>query len=75
MKNIICAMDDVRKDFLRPPRGTTPAAVIANKPTPFGARMMKLNIKDSLKVVKTFKRQRVPYCTISDNESSVTHKT
>ena len=75
MKNIICAMDDVREDFLRPPRGTTPAAVIANKPTTFGARMIKLNIKDRLKVVKTFKRQRVPYCTISGNESSVTLKT
>ena len=24
-------MDDVRRDFLRPPHGTTPAAVIANK--------------------------------------------
>ena len=24
-------MDDVRGDFLRPPHGTTPAAVIANK--------------------------------------------
>ena len=30
-KNIICIMDDVRGDFLRPPYGTTPAAVIANK--------------------------------------------
>ena len=28
-KNIICTMDDVRGDFLRPPHGTTPAAVIA----------------------------------------------
>ena len=25
-------MDDVRGDFLGPPHGTTPAAVIANKP-------------------------------------------
>ena len=25
------AMDDVRGDFLGPPHGTTPAAVIANK--------------------------------------------
>ena len=30
-KNIICTMDDVRGDFLRPPHGTTPAAEIANK--------------------------------------------
>ena len=27
-QNIICTMDDVRGDFLRPPHGTTPAAVI-----------------------------------------------
>ena len=26
-------MDDVRGDFLMPPHGTTPAAVIANKKT------------------------------------------
>ena len=26
-------MDDVRVDFLGPPHGTTPAAVIANKKT------------------------------------------
>ena len=31
-KNIICTiMDDVRGDFLGPPHGTTPVAVIANK--------------------------------------------
>ena len=30
-ENIICTMDDVRGDFLGPPHGTTPAAVIANK--------------------------------------------
>ena len=30
-KNIICTMDDVRGDFLGPPHGTTPAAVIATK--------------------------------------------
>ena len=30
-ENIICTMDDVRGDFLRPPHCTTPAAVIANK--------------------------------------------
>ena len=30
-KIIICTMDDVRGDFLGPPHGTTPAAVIANK--------------------------------------------
>ena len=30
-KNIICTMDDVRGDFLRPPHGTTPHAVIANE--------------------------------------------
>ena len=29
--NIICTMYDVRGDFLGPPHGTTPAAVIANK--------------------------------------------
>ena len=28
---IICTTDDVRGDFLGPPHGTTPAAVIANK--------------------------------------------
>ena len=31
MENIICTMDDVRVDFLEPPHGTTPAAVIENK--------------------------------------------
>ena len=30
-ENIICTMDDVRGNILRPPRGTTPAAVIGNK--------------------------------------------
>ena len=30
-ENITCTMDDVRGDFLGPPQGTTPAAVIANK--------------------------------------------
>ena len=30
-ENIICTIDDVRGDFLGPPHGTTPAAVIANK--------------------------------------------
>ena len=30
-ENIICTIDDVRVDFLGPPHGTTPAAVIANK--------------------------------------------
>ena len=30
-KNIICTMDDVRGDILRPPHGTTPVAVITNK--------------------------------------------
>ena len=30
-ENIICTMDDVRGDFLGPPHGTAPAAVIANK--------------------------------------------
>ena len=31
MENIICTMDNVWEDFLRPPHGTTPAAVIGNK--------------------------------------------
>ena len=30
-ENEICTMDDVRGEFLGPPHGTTPAAVIANK--------------------------------------------
>ena len=30
-KHIICTMFDVRGDFLGPPHGTTPTAVIANK--------------------------------------------
>ena len=30
-KNIICTMNYIRGDFLGPPHGTTPAAVIANK--------------------------------------------
>ena len=30
-ENITCTMDDVRGDFLEPPHGTAPAAVIANK--------------------------------------------
>ena len=29
-ENITCTMDDVRGDFLGPPHGTSPAAVIAN---------------------------------------------
>ena len=28
---MFCTMDDVHGDFLGPPHGTTPAAVIANK--------------------------------------------
>ena len=31
MENIICTKDDVRGDFLGPPHGTTPGAVIATK--------------------------------------------
>ena len=30
-ENIICTLNDVRGDFVRPPHGTTPAAVKANK--------------------------------------------
>ena len=30
-ENIICTMDNVRGDFLGPPHGTTPGAVIVNK--------------------------------------------
>ena len=30
-ENIICTMDDVRGDFLWPPYGTPPAAVITNQ--------------------------------------------
>ena len=30
-ENIICTLDDVRGDFLGPPHGTTPAAVIQIK--------------------------------------------
>ena len=49
-------MNDVRGDFLGPPHGTTPAAVIANNP---------------LEAVKTFQRRKYGlYCAISDNEPS-----
>ena len=55
-------MDDVRGDFLGPPHGTTPAAVIANK-----------KLLDLLEAGKHSKREYGPYCTISGNEpSSVT---
>ena len=55
-------MNDVRGDFLGPPHGTTPAAVIANK-----------NIFRSLGSSKNTKLEDGPYCTISGNEpSSVT---
>ena len=40
-------MDDVRGDFLGPPHGTTPAAVIANK----------IYLLDPLEAVKTFKER------------------
>ena len=61
-KNIICTMDDVRGDFLGPPHGTTPAAVIANK-----------IIVRSFGSSKNTKLEDGPYCTISGNEpSSVT---
>ena len=30
-ENKICTMDDIRGDFLGPPRGTAPATVRANK--------------------------------------------
>ena len=43
-ENIICTMDDVRGDFLGPPHGTTPAAVIANK----------IKLLDPLEAVKKF---------------------
>ena len=33
-ENIICTMDDVRGDFVGPPHGTTPAAVIGNEILP-----------------------------------------
>ena len=39
-KNIICTMDDVRGDFLRPPHGTIPAAVIANSHCYFARKMI-----------------------------------
>ena len=56
-------MDDVRRDFLGPPHGTTPAAVIANNK----------KLLDPLEAVKHLKREDGPYCTISGNEpSSVT---
>ena len=31
INDIICTLDDVREDFLGPPHGITPAAIIANK--------------------------------------------
>ena len=55
-------MDDVRGDFLGPPHGTTPAAVITNK-----------NNVRSFGSSKNTKLEDGPYCTISGNEpSSVT---
>ena len=42
-------MDDVRGDFLRPPHGTTPAAVIANKILRF----------DPLEAIKNIQREIV----------------
>ena len=54
-------MDDVRGDFLGPPHGTTPAAVIANKIYKF----------DPLGTVKAFKGRKYGlYCAISGNEPS-----
>ena len=54
-------MDDVRGDFLGPPHGTTPAAVIANKIEKF----------DPLEAVKAFKGRKYGlYCAISGNEPS-----
>ena len=54
-------MDDVRGDFLGPPHGTTPAAVIANKTQRF----------DPLEAVKTLRgRYDGLYCAISGNEPS-----
>ena len=49
-------MDDVRGDFLGPPHGTTPAAVIANKiivrsfgsSKPFKARRTVFDLKESI---------------------------
>ena len=59
-KNIICTMDDVRGDFLGPPQGTTPAAVITNK----------IKSLDPLASVKLFKdRWYGLYCAISGNGS------
>ena len=56
-------MDDVRGDFLGPPHGTTPAAVIANK---------NLNL-DPLRAVNTLMRKVMGHTAVSTIEvSSVT---
>ena len=61
-ENIICTMDDVRGDFLRPPHGTTPAGVIANK-----------NKTDRLRAVNILMREWMGHTAVSATlASSVT---
>ena len=56
-------MDDVREDFLGPPHGTTPAAVIANK---------NQNL-DPLRAANTLMRKGMGHTAVSTIEvSSVT---
>ena len=53
-ENIICTMDDIRGDFLRPPHGTTPAAVIENK-----------NNTDSLRALNMLMRKGMGHTAVS----------
>ena len=52
-QNINCTMVDVRGDVLRPPHGTTPAAVKSNKNKK----------RDPLRAMKTFTRRKVGHTT------------
>ena len=41
-------MDDVREDFLGPPHGTTPAAVIANKNVTYPLRAVNILMRKGM---------------------------
>ena len=53
-ENSICTMDNVRGDFIGPPHGTTPAAVIGNK-----------NKTDPLRAVNILMRREIGHTMVS----------
>ena len=61
-ENIICTMDDVRGDFLGPPHGTTPAAVIADK--------NKTDFISCFRKGKTLMRTVMGHTAVSTNQAS-----